>query len=349
MFMTHILGGHMMRIFRAFLTPILVLFVTSACNDNAPVGVVIAAGNADASTETNNTLPEPFVLSLTQPEDLETEASALTLLVQTDSDAGSQLVSAQYDEYADTWIAEVDAQPGSSIEFTLTWSEQVRDHSLKLAQAVQRVSMPDDTNQISPDIAANDYKHTFDADGDGLTNLAETANSTNPFDSSDPAVSAVKIEVNVNLESPVNLADLKNIATVLPNVFMGGKELTLSFRDDDDEHNQPVSDADFENVLRRFNALSKAIENKDTDALDSLATSSQHSDIFKQLMNNNYDEIEVSITDIRLRDIDKSITGTLQIDSLIRPNGDRASLSEKYTSRKITSRRVNGDWTKIEW
>jgi len=116
-----------------------------------------------------------------------------------------------------------------------------------------------------------------------------------------------------------------------------------------DEHNKPVSDDDFEIVSRRFDALKRAIENKDADALDRLATPSQQSDLFKRLMKNNYDRIEVSISAIRVHNVDKSITGTLQIDSLIRPNGDRSSLSEKYTTRAITSRRINGGWSKIEW
>jgi len=116
-----------------------------------------------------------------------------------------------------------------------------------------------------------------------------------------------------------------------------------------DEHNKPVSDADFDKVARMFDSLKRAIESKDADALDQLATPSQQSDLFKRLMKNNYDRIEVSISRIRLHNVDKSITGTLQIDSLIRPNGDRSSLSEKYTTRTITSRRVNGGWSKIEW
>ena len=116
-----------------------------------------------------------------------------------------------------------------------------------------------------------------------------------------------------------------------------------------DEHNKPVSDADFDKVVRQFDALKRAIENKDADALDRLAIPSQQSDLFKRLMKNNYDRIDVSINGIRLHNADKSITGTLQIDSLIRPNGDRSSLSEKYTTRTITSRRINGGWSKIEW
>lgn len=115
-----------------------------------------------------------------------------------------------------------------------------------------------------------------------------------------------------------------------------------------DEHNKPVSDADFDKVTRMFDALRRAIENKDTVALDRLAVSSQQSTIFKSLMN-NFERIDVSITGIRVRNADKSIAGTLRIDSMIRANGDRGTLSEQYISRTITSRRVSGGWSKIEW
>jgi len=125
--------------------------------------------------------------------------------------------------------------------------------------------------------------------------------------------------------------------------------LAFALQSELDEHNKPVSDADFDEVTRKFDALKRAIENKDADELDRLAIPSKQSELFKRLMNGNYDRIEVSIGGIRLHNVDKSITGTLRIDSLIRPNGDRGSLSEKLTSRTITSRRVRGDWSKIEW
>jgi len=115
-----------------------------------------------------------------------------------------------------------------------------------------------------------------------------------------------------------------------------------------EEYRRPVSDADFDVVTRMFDALRRSIESKDVLALDRLAESSQQSTIFKSLMT-NFERVEVSITGIRVRNADKSITGTLRIDSLVRTNGDRGSLSEKWTTRTITSRRVNGGWSKIKW
>ena len=111
---------------------------------------------------------------------------------------------------------------------------------------------------------------------------------------------------------------------------------------------RPVSDADFDTVTRMFDALRRAIENKDELALDRLAVSSQQSVIFKSLMK-NFERLDVSITGIRVRNVDKSITGTLKIEAMVRQNGDRATPSDKYATRTITSRRVNDGWSKIEW
>lgn len=124
--------------------------------------------------------------------------------------------------------------------------------------------------------------------------------------------------------------------------------LAFALQTAQDEHDRPVSDADFDSVARMFDALRRAIENKDSVALDRLAISSQQSTIFKSLMN-SFERLDVSIANIRVRNADKSISGTLRIDSMVRENGDRATPSDKYATRSITSRRVNGGWSKIEW
>ncbi len=115
-----------------------------------------------------------------------------------------------------------------------------------------------------------------------------------------------------------------------------------------DAYNQPVSDADFDEVSRMFDGLRRAIENKDQVAMDRLAMSSQQSTIFKSLMN-SFERLDVSISNIRVRNADKSISGVLKIDAMVRENGDRATPSDKYATRTITSKRLNGGWSKIQW
>ncbi len=114
------------------------------------------------------------------------------------------------------------------------------------------------------------------------------------------------------------------------------------------EHNKPVSDADFDKVTRMFDGLHRAIEAKDAGTMDRLAVNSDQSQLFKALMS-RFERLDISISGIRVRNVDKSITAVLSINSMVRENGDRATPSEAYANRTIKSRRVNGGWSKIEW
>jgi len=114
------------------------------------------------------------------------------------------------------------------------------------------------------------------------------------------------------------------------------------------EHNKPVSDADFDKVTRMFDGLHRAIEAKDAVTMDRLAVSSDQSKLFKALMS-RFERLDIGISGIRVRNADKSISAVLTINAMVRDNGDRATPSEAYAKRTITSRRVNGGWSKIDW
>jgi serine/threonine protein kinase len=114
------------------------------------------------------------------------------------------------------------------------------------------------------------------------------------------------------------------------------------------EHNKPVSDADFDKVTRMFDGLHRAIESKDAITMDRLAISSDQSKLFKALMS-RFERLDIGISGIRVRNADKSISAVLTINAMVRDNGDRATPSEAYAKRTITSRRVNGGWSKIDW
>ena len=110
----------------------------------------------------------------------------------------------------------------------------------------------------------------------------------------------------------------------------------------------PVSDADFEHMLRRFNALRRAIESKDTAAINAMTERSNQNGLFEQL-NARFDKLNMEITGIRVRNADKSISATLRIQSMVRENGDRAIPSTAYRDREIVSSRINGQWSAIRW
>ena len=114
------------------------------------------------------------------------------------------------------------------------------------------------------------------------------------------------------------------------------------------EQRIPVSDADFENMLHRFNALRRAIENKDSSTINAMTERSNQNALFEQL-NARFDKLNMEITGIRVRNADKSISATLRIQSMVRENGDRAIPSTAYRDREIVSSRINGQWSAIRW
>ena len=114
------------------------------------------------------------------------------------------------------------------------------------------------------------------------------------------------------------------------------------------EQRIPVSDADFENILHRFNALRRAIEKKDSSTINAMTERSNQNALFEQL-NARFDKLNMEITGIRVRNADKSISATLRIQSMVRENGDRAIPSTAYRDREIVSSRINGQWSAIRW
>ena len=111
---------------------------------------------------------------------------------------------------------------------------------------------------------------------------------------------------------------------------------------------RPVSDDEFEAVVRRFDALKRAIEAKDVELVASLTEPGTQNGLFERLMD-GFEALNMEITGIRVRNADKSVTANLRIRDMVRANGDRAVPSPAYRDRDITSRLVDGAWTKIVW
>ena len=109
-----------------------------------------------------------------------------------------------------------------------------------------------------------------------------------------------------------------------------------------------VSDSDFYKVQRMFDGLKRSIEAKDTKTMDRISIASDQNQLFKQLMA-SFDKLSIEIKDVLVRNADKSIVATLRIKSMVRKNGDQATPSDAYRDRQITSRRINGRWSRISW
>ena len=115
-----------------------------------------------------------------------------------------------------------------------------------------------------------------------------------------------------------------------------------------EEYYKPVSDNDFDIVMRMFDALKRAIENKDISAVERLTEQSDQLQLFTSLIK-RFDKIEIEISGIKVRNADKSISGQLTIRSMERSNGDHTIPSDAYRTRTIKSNRVNGRWSIINW
>jgi len=114
------------------------------------------------------------------------------------------------------------------------------------------------------------------------------------------------------------------------------------------EMRRPVSDLEFDRVVQRFDRLKRAIENKDNELIDQLTEPSDQQALFRQLMK-SFDQLNMEITGIRVRNADKSVSANLRIRDMVRENGDSAVPSEAFRDRDITSRLEQGDWSAIVW
>jgi len=330
----------MKRYTRSLLVYSIILLSLSACNDRSLWSKATTHGNSsnnrltDTASVVEPDAPGLVTLPISLSQSLVPHSRSLALSIQTDSKNTAQLANAKYDKANRTWAANIQLRADAPTMLTLTWSEQVRDQSLKLAQVTKMIPALTDPKKLNLSISNNEYKQSFDADGDGLSNLTETIDSTNPLDSSDPDATSKRVDIHIHLVYPDKQGNDANAITVQPNTFFNGTDLTLSFKQKDDKQATPVSDAEFDEAARKFDGLVRAIETRDTDALDRLATPSQQSDLFKQLMQHDYDRIEVSIHDIQLRNIDKTITGTLP--AALSPVAESMAVGQKLNGRLNT-------------
>lgn len=110
----------------------------------------------------------------------------------------------------------------------------------------------------------------------------------------------------------------------------------------------PVSDAEFDQVIERFDRLRRALETNEAPTMNALTERSNQNALFTQLMS-SFTRLEVSISRIRVRNANKSITATLRIEKMVRSNGDQATPSTAYRERTIVSQRKEGQWSLIRW
>jgi len=100
------------------------------------------------------------------------------------------------------WSGSVDLLPNSSHQLRIVWLEKIGDREIDLALYDQPISVGESAQTIN--IVVDDYDLTLDFDGDGMTNLQERENNTDPFTHNavtDPALNQFGIGTN---NSPSN-------------------------------------------------------------------------------------------------------------------------------------------------
>ena len=78
-----------------------------------------------------------------------------------------------------SWSGTIDVLPGRVHTLRVVWIETIGDRELRLAAAERTLTV--DAAGARVEIAAGDYDFEFDLDGDGVSNLAERENGTDPF------------------------------------------------------------------------------------------------------------------------------------------------------------------------
>ncbi|MFK7890127.1 MAG: hypothetical protein AB8B63_04875, partial [Granulosicoccus sp.] len=109
-----------------------------------------------------------------------------------------------------------------------------------------------------------------------------------------------------------------------------------------------ISDRDMAEVLRKFDALSLAIMERDIDAVKELTMPSERKQTYLDYLFSTFDKIEVGVSDIRGSYSRQRITGTIRIREMVRPDGERVPPPSEFAAINVYSVRA-GDWSKIHW
>lgn len=80
----------------------------------------------------------------------------------------------------DSWTGTINVATGNQYTATVTWVENVNEVDVPLAQLTQQLQVAADGSVVRS--AETEYSTDIDSDADGLTNLEERENGTNPFE-----------------------------------------------------------------------------------------------------------------------------------------------------------------------
>jgi len=101
-------------------------------------------------------------------------------------------------------------------------------------------------------------------------------------------------------------------------------------------------------VLGQFSALIRAVRRKDKNSVEQITIESPRKMAYFDYLFNNFDTIEVRLTDVRASQQDQTIRASLQLTRMIRANGDIAFPATEFKKIPLHSVKTEG-WSKIHW
>lgn len=112
---------------------------------------------------------------------------------------------------------------------------------------------------------------------------------------------------------------------------------------------KPLSEYEIRYAQAQFNALKRAIESKNLQAITELTNAgSSRRGLFATLFD-RYTQISVQIRQVEPRDSPKRVTALLEIERMALPNGDVVYPSSTYRDTELSLERKRYSWSAINW
>ena len=174
------------------------LFLLSACTEEPSVFM---------ESDQNGGLATSFT-----PPDMLTQSrmvvqSALQLIIQVNGNPNNVAVNAG----SNSGTLSIPAERGQLLSIVATWSELYEGQYLTLAEAKTDETVPiDEDATYSIVIDTDNYRTDFDDDGDGITNLDERNDETDPRVPDVPTDPIVEVPINLRAATPEQLTNISS-------------------------------------------------------------------------------------------------------------------------------------------
>jgi len=193
----------MTRLQRAFTAICLAAVSVLSCSQDRPSSIVVQGPEIDGEAPTGASgfsEQDNAAIGLLPPSQLATsravDPDALTLTIDVTQDGETQSVSSARDPSTGRFVGTVFIPTGTTVDISIMWSETFRSTTL-----------PFNIDELEISFPSNIYNTTFDTDRDGLANLAERNSNTDPLSALDPGDPVVLVNVDVRLQTPIQLQD----------------------------------------------------------------------------------------------------------------------------------------------